>query len=182
VKAGRRVAVIGAGGIGFDVAEYLLHEDAGDESPEAAIDRFQREWGVDPAPGSTGGLRAAAAAAPHREVTLLQRKPEKPGRRLGVSTGWALKLGLARERVRMLSGCRYERIDDAGLHVSVAGEPQTLAVDHVIVCAGQESERSLHDELRARGIAADLIGGADVAEELDALRAIDQGTRLAWSF
>jgi 2,4-dienoyl-CoA reductase (NADPH2) len=182
LRAGRRVAVIGAGGIGFDVAEYLLHEDALTEPPKAAIERFQHEWGVDPSPASPGGLRAAAVEAPRREVTLLQRKPEKPGRTLGVSTGWALKLGLARERVRMLSGCRYERIDDAGLHLSVAGEPQTLAVDHVIVCAGQESERTLHDELRARGIAADLIGGADVAEELDALRAIDQGTRLAWSF
>jgi 2,4-dienoyl-CoA reductase (NADPH2) len=176
------VAVIGAGGIGFDVAEYLLHEDARSEPPGAAIERFQQEWGVDPSPASAGGLRGAAQAEPRREVTLLQRKPEKPGRTLGVSTGWALKLGLARERVRMLSGCRYDRIDDAGLHISVDGEAQTLAVDHVIVCAGQESERSLHDELRARGVAADLIGGADVAEELDALRAIDQGTRLAWSF
>ena len=120
--------------------------------------------------------------APAREVTLLQRKLDKPGRTLGVSTGWALKLGLARRQVRMLSGCSYERIDDAGLHVRIDGEARTLAVDSVIVCAGQQRERTLHDELRARGIAADLIGGADVAEELDALRAIDQGTRLAWSF
>jgi len=182
VKAGRRVAVIGAGGIGFDVAEYLLHDEARSEPAEAAIGRFQQDWGVDPAPASAGGLREVAAPAPRREVIVLQRKPEKPGRTLGVSTGWALKLGLARERVRMLSGCSYERIDDAGLHIRIAGEPQTLAVDHVIVCAGQESERSLHDQLRERGVAADLIGGADLAEELDALRAIDQGTRLAWSF
>ena len=182
VKAGRRVAVIGAGGIGFDVAEYLLHDEARSEPAEAAIGRFQQDWGVDPAPASAGGLREVAPPAPRREVIVLQRKPEKPGRTLGVSTGWALKLGLARERVRMLSGCSYERIDDAGLHIRIAGEPQTLAVDHVVVCAGQESERSLHDQLRKRGVAADLIGGADLAEELDALRAIDQGTRLAWSF
>jgi 2,4-dienoyl-CoA reductase (NADPH2) len=123
-----------------------------------------------------------ASARPRRAVTLLQRKPDKPGRTLGVSTGWALKLGLARQEVRMLSGCHYERIDDAGLHLSVSGEARTLAVDHIIICAGQESERSLHAQLIEGGIAADLIGGADVAEELDALRAIDQGTRLAWSF
>lgn len=181
-RAGRRVAVIGAGGIGFDVAEYLLHEERIGDAPAEAVRRFQDEWGVDPSDASIGGLRPEAAPTPLREVTLLQRKPDKPGRTLGVSTGWALKLGLARQQVRMLSGCSYERIDDAGLHLRVNGEARTLAVDNVIVCAGQQSERALHDKLRARGIAADLIGGADVAEELDALRAIDQGTRLAWSF
>ena len=180
--AGRKVAVIGAGGIGFDVAEFLLHDDARSIAPLDAIRRFQEEWGIDASDTSAGGLRREAAPAPAREVTLLQRKPDKPGRTLGVSTGWALKLGLARQQVRMLSGCSYERIDDAGLHLRIDGEARTLAVDSVIVCAGQQSERTLHDELRARGIAADLIGGADVAEELDALRAIDQGTRLAWSF
>jgi len=113
---------------------------------------------------------------------VLQRKPDKPGRTLGVSTGWALKARLARQKVRWLTGCDYRRIDDAGLHVMVNGEPQVVAVDNVIVCAGQDSERGLHDMLRAAGIATSLIGGADFAEELDALRAIDQGTRLAWSF
>ena len=181
-KAGRKVAVIGAGGIGFDVAEYLLHEGQRNGSTVDAIRHFQDEWGIDPSDSSAGGVRDQAPAAPRREVTLLQRKPDKPGRTLGVSTGWALKLGLARQRVAMLSGCSYERIDDAGLHIRIDGEPRTLAVDSVIVCAGQESERTLHDALRARGVAADLIGGADLAEELDALRAIDQGTRLAWSF
>ncbi len=181
-RAGRRVAVIGAGGIGFDVAEYLLHEGRIGDAPAQAVRHFQDEWGVDPSDASAGGLRPEAAPTPIREVTLLQRKTEKLGRTLGVSTGWALKLGLARQQVRMLSGCSYERIDDAGLHLRVNGEARTLAVDSVIVCAGQESERGLHDELRARGIGADLIGGADIAEELDALRAIDQGTRLAWSF
>src|SRR5215212_2704369 len=180
--AGRRVAVIGAGGIGFDVAEYLLHDDLRVVEPAEAVRQFHDEWGVDPSDRSAGGLRAQEPARPRREVTLLQRKPDKPGRTLGVSTGWALKLGLARQRVRMLSGCHYERIDDAGLHLTVNGEARTLDVDHVIICAGQESERSLHAQLIDAGIAADLIGGADVAEELDALRAIDQGTRLAWSF
>jgi len=182
IEAGRRVAVIGAGGIGFDVAEYLLHEDTRGASLDEAVRLFHDEWGVDPSESSAGGLRPAPPAEPRREVTLLQRKPDKPGRTLGVSTGWALKLGLARQQVRMLSGCHYDRIDDAGLHVTHDGEPKTLAVDSVILCAGQESERSLYDALRAAGIEADLIGGAELAEELDALRAIDQGTRLAWSF
>jgi 2,4-dienoyl-CoA reductase (NADPH2) len=182
-RAGRRVAVIGAGGIGFDVAEYLLHEERIGDDPAQALRHFQDQWGIDSSDAaSAGGLCLAAAPAPLREVTLLQRKPGKPGRTLGVSTGWALKIGLARQQVRMLSGCSYERIDDAGLHLRVNGEARSLAVDSVIVCAGQESHRALHDELRARGIAADLIGGADVAEELDALRAIDQGMRLALSF
>ena len=180
--AGRRVAVIGAGGIGFDVAEYLLREKAHGAEPAETLAGFQREWGVDPADASAGGLRAAAPSAPTREVTLLQRKPDKPGRTLGVSTGWALKLGLARSGVQMLSGCSYEGIDDAGLHLNIGGKSRTLAVDSVVICAGQERERSLYDALCDRGIAADVIGGADVAEELDALRAIDQGTRLAWSF
>ncbi len=150
IEAGRRVAVIGAGGIGFDVAEYLLHEDTREAPLDDAVRQFQDEWGVDPSESSAGGLRPAPPAAPRREVTLLQRKPDKPGRTLGVSTGWALKLGLARQQVRMLSGCHYHRIDDAGLHLTHNGEPKTLAVDSVIVCAGQESERSLFDSL-ARG-------------------------------
>jgi 2,4-dienoyl-CoA reductase (NADPH2) len=177
-KAGRRVAVVGAGGIGFDVAEYLLHEGAAVVDEVAA---FQHEWGVDPAPESVGGLRTEAPVQPQREVTVLQRKPDKPGRTLGLSTGWALKARLARQQVKWLTGCQYQRIDDAGLHVSVNGQPQVLAVDSIVLCAGQERERSLFDRLQAAGIAADVIGGADKAEELDALRAIDQGTRLAWS-
>jgi len=179
-KAGKRVAVIGAGGIGFDVAEYLMHPEGAEKS--ASVERFQADWGIDSSTTSRGGLRPEAEPAPPREVTVLQRKPDKPGRTLGVSTGWALKARLARQKVRWLTGCDYRRIDDAGLHVMVNGEPQVVAVDNVIVCAGQDSERGLHDMLRAAGIATSLIGGADFAEELDALRAIDQGTRLAWSF
>ena len=175
-SAGAKVAVIGAGGIGYDVAEYLLHHGA--ETPE----QFQAEWGVDPSEQSAGGLKPEAPVAPRREVTVLQRKPEKPGRTLGMTTGWALKARLARQQVRFLTGCEYQRIDDAGLHVRIAGEARVLAVDHVVICAGQDSERGLHDELQAAGIDAALIGGAERADELDALRAIDQGTRLAWSF
>jgi 2,4-dienoyl-CoA reductase (NADPH2) len=171
------VAVIGAGGIGFDVAEYLLHEGTAVVDEVAA---FQHEWGVDPAAESVGGLRAEAPVQPQREVTVLQRKPDKPGRTLGLSTGWALKARLARQQVKWLTGCQYQRIDDDGLHITVNGQPQRLAVDSIVLCAGQERERRLFDSLQAAGITADVIGGADRAEELDALRAIEQGTRLAW--
>ncbi len=197
-QAGRRVAIIGAGGIGFDVAEFLLHdaavpaehapaEHAPAEHARAELARaeltsaselagFHAEWGVDTAPG---GLTAPQVARRLREVTLLQRKPEKPGRTLGLSTGWALRAQLERRGLRTLSGCTYERIDDAGLHVSVNGESRVLMVDSVIVCAGQDSENSLAAQLQALGVKADVIGGAQVAAELDALRAIEQGTRIA---
>jgi len=179
-RAGRRVAVIGAGGIGFDVAEYLVHEHAPIAHAES-VAAFQAEWGVDPGEAA-GGLRAESPSAPPREVVVLQRKPGKPGRTLGMTTGWALKARLARAGVRMLSGCTYERIDDAGLHVRVDGEARLLEVDTVVVCAGQESDASLHGALAQAGVQADLIGGAERADELDALRAIEQGTRLAWSY
>jgi 2,4-dienoyl-CoA reductase (NADPH2) len=175
-QAGRRVAVIGAGGIGFDVATFLLH-DAHDATPQS-IAQFQAEWGVDTAPATAGGLKPAQAVSAPREVTLLQRKPEKPGRSLGLTTGWALKAELARRGLRTLSGCTYERIDDAGLHLGINGVPQTLAVDTIVLCAGQDSENTLAGELRTLGLTPDVIGGAELAAELDALRAIDQGTRL----
>jgi 2,4-dienoyl-CoA reductase (NADPH2) len=180
-RAGRRVAVIGAGGIGFDVAEYLLHDPAA-AAPADPVRAFQEEWGVDPSPASAGGLGRETPVPAAREVTLVQRKPDKPGRTLGLSTGWALKARLARHKVRMLAGVAYERIDDAGLHLGIEGVPRLLEVDTVVVCAGQECEAGLHEALRAAGIEAALIGGAERASELDALRAIDQGTRLAWSF
>ena len=180
-KAGKRVAVIGAGGIGYDVAEYLMHPRHA-RAP-SSVDALPGRVGRRPVRYVAGGLRAGAAEpTPRREVTVLQRKPDKPGRTLGVSTGWALKARLARQQVRMLTGCHYRRIDDDGLHLTTTASRRRSAVDSVIVCAGQESERSLNDALRAAGIEATLIGGADFAEELDALRAIDQGTRLAWSF
>jgi 2,4-dienoyl-CoA reductase (NADPH2) len=178
---GPRVAIIGAGGIGFDVAEYLTHTG---ESPTENLPLWMREWGVaDPAEHRGGlapeGPRPAPSA---RQVTLLQRKAEKPGRRLGKTTGWIHRAALKMKGVRMLSGVSYDRIDDAGLHISFANAdtaPEVLEVDTIVLCAGQEVERSLADELIAQGIAVHVIGGADVAAELDAKRAIDQGSRLA---
>ena len=180
-NAGRRVAIIGAGGIGFDVAEYLLNDGGahGANPSEAAVASFFSEWGVDTAADAAGGLKPQVAPQTVREVTLLQRKPEKPGRSLGLSTGWALRAGLEQRGLRTLSGCSYERIDDDGLHLRVNGEPCLLVVDTVVICAGQDSENSLAGELRALRVDCEVIGGAQHAAELDALRAIDQGTRVA---
>jgi 2,4-dienoyl-CoA reductase (NADPH2) len=180
-QAGRRVAIIGAGGIGFDVAEYLLHDatPAGGTAATDALARFFQEWGVDATGDAPGGLQPEVALTPARQVTLLQRKPEKPGRTLGLSTGWALRAQLARRGLNTLSDCHYERIDAAGLHLRVAGVPRLLEVDTIIVCAGQESENALAAELHQLGAEASVIGGAQQAGELDALRAIDQGVRLA---
>jgi 2,4-dienoyl-CoA reductase (NADPH2) len=188
-QAGRRVAIIGAGGIGFDVAEYLLHELAPNSADHGAdhgaaegVGAFFSEWGVDTAPDAPGGLKPPQAPRPLRSVTLLQRKPEKPGRTLGLSTGWALRARLEQRGLQTLSGCSYERIDDAGLHLRVGTEARLLEVDTVVICAGQESETTLADALRSQGLATQVIGGAELAAELDALRAIDQGTRLAMTF
>ncbi|MFO1327401.1 MAG: NADPH-dependent 2,4-dienoyl-CoA reductase [Rubrivivax sp.] len=175
VTVGARVAIIGAGGIGFDVADYLVSDAA--EATDAPA--FMRAWGVDPGGRTPGGLVPAAAPAPRRQVHLLQRQPGTPGRGLGKSTGWILKARLRQAGVTMTGGVSYERIDDEGLHVRVDGQPRLLAVDHVVLCAGQESERGLADGLRARGVEPRLIGGAERAEALDALRAIEQATRLA---
>jgi 2,4-dienoyl-CoA reductase (NADPH2) len=187
-QAGRRVAIIGAGGIGFDVAEYLLHEVAangavnGTAHGAAGLDGFFAEWGVDTSLDVPGGLKPQQAPKPLRSVTLLQRKPEKPGRTLGLSTGWALRARLEQRGLQTLSGCTYERIDDAGLHLRINGEARLLEVDTVVICAGQDSENALAAELRRQGIEPEVIGGAELAAELDALRAIDQGTRVAMTF
>jgi len=175
-RAGRRVAIIGAGGIGFDVAEFLTSPPR-----EMAADpaRFLAEWGIDAAIAARGGLREAHTEAPERQVVMLQRKPGRMGRGLGVSTGWVLRLLLARRKVAQISGVAYRRIDDDGVHITVEGEERLIAADTVVVCAGQEPQRGLHAELAALGLKAHLIGGAELAAELDALRAIDQGTRLA---
>ncbi len=173
---GKRVAIIGAGGIGFDVAEFLT-QDA--PSPTTDIARWTREWGVDTALEHRGGLDKPEAEASPREVWLLQRTPGRPGKRLNKTTGWVHRAALKAKGVKMLGGVRYEKIDDAGLHVSIDGSPQTLSVDNVVICAGQESNRALADELQAPGVAVHVIGGADVAAELDAKRAIAQATRLA---
>ena len=173
---GPRVAIIGAGGIGFDMAEYLIEHPP---SPSTDIARWSREWGVDTQQSQRGGLLEAQPAAPLRQVWLLQRSAGRPGARLNKTTGWVHRATLKAKRVTMLGGVAYTRFDDDGLHITVDGQPQVLPVDHVLVCAGQEPDRRLAGELAGIGITAHVIGGADVAAELDAKRAIDQGTRLA---
>jgi 2,4-dienoyl-CoA reductase (NADPH2) len=172
---GNKVAIIGAGGIGFDVSEYLSH--AG-ESTSQNIPAFMKEWGIDMTFGSRGGIegiKSAPTASP-REIFLLQRKTTKVGAGLGKTTGWAHRAGLLSKGVSMLAGVEYLKIDDVGLHIEVNDQQQVLEVDNVIVCAGQEPLRELIDGLTKPH---HLIGGADVATELDAKRAINQGTRLA---
>ncbi|TBU96858.1 NADPH-dependent 2,4-dienoyl-CoA reductase [Stutzerimonas kirkiae] len=178
---GARVAVIGAGGIGFDVCEFITHEE-----PSSSLDvgRFWGEWGIDPTLRARGGVAGIQAQpqATAREVFLLQRKKSKVGSGLGKTTGWIHRAGLKNRRVRMISAVEYLKIDDEGLHVRIAeGEPQCLPVDSIIVCAGQEPLRELQEGLLGAGLAVHVIGGADVAAELDAKRAIDQGARLAAS-
>ena len=173
---GKRVAIIGAGGIGFDVAEFLTQAEP---SPTTDIARWSHEWGVDQSYTNRGGLTKPAPETPEREVWLLQRTPGTPGKRLNKTTGWVHRAALKMKNVKMLGGVSYERIDDAGLHVTIDGNPQVLNVDNVIICAGQEPRRDLHAGLVAAGIDTRLIGGADVAAELDAKRAIEQATRLA---
>jgi len=173
---GQRVAIIGAGGIGFDVGEYLTHEG---ESGALAPAKFNDEWGIDTAYAQAGGLRAAQVEAPARQVHLLQRKASKVGDQLGKTTGWIHRTSLKARNVGMSSGVAYERVDDVGLHITIDGQPRVLDVDHIVVCAGQEPLRELYDALVAAGQSAHLIGGADVAAELDAKRAILQGTTLA---
>ncbi len=177
-EIGKRVALIGAGGIGFDVAEFLT-QDA--PSPTTDIARWTREWGVDTSLVHRGGLEKPEIESSPREVWLLQRSAGRPGRRLNKTTGWVHRAALKAKGVKMLGGVVYNHIDDAGLHVNIDGRPQTLSVDNVIICAGQESNRTLADELQAHGAAVHVIGGADVAAELDAKRAIAQATRLAAS-
>jgi len=178
---GARVAIVGAGGIGFDVAEYLVHDGHGTtEDPEA----WRREWGVADPEKYRGGLDPDGPhpAPPARQVTLLQRKAERPGKRLGKTTGWIHRAELRMMGVEMVAGVNYERIDADGLHVSFGERhenPRLIAADTIVLCAGQVSERSLADELAAQGRKIHVIGGAQLAAELDAKRAIEEGTRLA---
>ena len=178
---GKRVAVIGAGGIGFDVSEFLAHEG---DSPTENLPAWMREWGVTDPSEHRGGL-APEGPQPEpaaREITLVQRKTEKHGKHLGKTTGWIHRAALKMKEVNFVGGVNYERIDEKGLHVSF-GEahenPTLIDADTIVMCAGQVPERSLADALEAKDIACHVIGGADVASELDAKRAIDQGTRLA---
>ena len=176
VTVGKRAAIIGAGGIGFDVAEYLVHEG---ESSTLDPARWMAEWGVDPTFESRGSLVKPQPEPPAREVWLLQRSPGKPGARLGKTSGWVHRAALKAKQVKMLGGVDYLGVDEEGLKILVDGVEQVLPVDHIVVCAGQEPRRDLQAELLAAGITPHLIGGADVAAELDAKRAIDQGSRLA---
>lgn len=175
-EVGGTVAIVGAGGIGFDVAEYLTD---GGEGASLDPDVFFAQWGVDTGYGDRGGLRAPARAAAPRTVHLLQRKTTKVGAGLGKTTGWIHRAEMKHRGVTMTAGATYERIDDAGLHITVDGEPSVVAADTIVLCAGQEPRRELYDALVAAGRTAHVIGGADVAAELDAKRAILQGTRLA---
>ena len=174
---GRRVAVMGAGGIGFDVCELLTH--AADGHDGAELDRYRRAWGIDVDYQARGGVCRPEEDPGDRSVWLLQRSQTKVGENLAKTTGWIRRTTLARRGVKMLGGVAYERIDDAGLHVVIDGRSQLLEVDTVVVCAGQEPLRELEAPLRAKGIEVRVIGGADVAAELDAKRAIAQGTEVA---
>ena len=175
---GRRVAIIGAGGIGFDVAEFLVDEG---HSPTLDLHTWLREWGVQDPATARGGVAGVTpvVAPPVRQIYLLQRKVGKPGAGLGKTTGWIHRAALRKKRVQMLAGVNYDGIDDRGLHISVDGVPRVLKVDHIVLCTGQEPLRELLEPLRAAGVTPHVIGGADLATELDAKRAISQATRLA---
>jgi len=178
-EVGKRVAIVGAGGIGFDVAEYITHP----AGVAASLDRkaFLNEWGVDMSYHLPGGLAPSRPPVPSsgRQVYLLQRKPAKMGETLGKTTGWIHRITLKQRNVAMINGVAYEKIDDAGLHITLKGTREVFAVDTIIICAGQEPLRDLKDSLEPAGMPLHLIGGAELAVELDAKRAIEQGARLA---
>ncbi|WP_312049869.1 NADPH-dependent 2,4-dienoyl-CoA reductase [Acinetobacter courvalinii] len=176
VPVGKRVAIIGAGGIGFDTAEYLTHEgDSGSLNPE----KFYAEWGIDTTYQNVGGLKAAELEKSEREIYLLQRKTASVGAGLGKTTGWIHRTGLKYRDVKMIAGASYDKVDDQGLHITVDGQSRVLEVDNVVICAGQESYTAMFDQLKADGKNVHLIGGAKEAGELDAKRAIRQGAELA---
>jgi len=176
---GPRVAIVGAGGIGFDVAEFLVSER---HSTALDLAAWQREWGVTDPELARSGLALPQVAPPERHVYLLQRKSTPLGKGLGKTTGWIHRAALRMKRVEMLGGVNYERVDERGLHISFGeqrSQPMLLEVDNVVLCAGQVPLCELHDPLEMSGVTVHKIGGADVASELDAKRAIDQGSRLA---
>ena len=176
VSVGRRVAIIGTGGIGFDVAEFLLQESP---KPEPDLQAFYDTWGIDLQVRQPGGLKPPAPPPPARELTLLQRSTGKPGARLGKTTGWIHRLQLHHGGVRFLTGCEYLKMDEQGLHVRRDGQVECVPCDHVVVCAGQLAENGLFQALQGRHPNVHLIGGAEKAGELDAKRAIRQGWLLA---
>ena len=175
---GAKVAIIGCGGIGFDTAMYLSQSGV---ATSQDIGEFCREWGIDTSLQTAGGLHPEGPqlSKSPRQIVMLQRKASKPGEGLGKTTGWIHRATLLARGVKMIPAVSYEKIDDEGLHVTIGGERQLLAVDQVVICAGQEPRRELADPLRAAGKTVHLIGGCDVAAELDARRAIAQGTKLA---
>jgi 2,4-dienoyl-CoA reductase (NADPH2) len=180
---GQRVAVIGAGGIGFDVSEFLVHGDV-PETPDPDVPRpeaFFEQWGVDMSIDRRGGVDGLEPdfPRPEREIYLLQRKTTKHGKGLGKTTGWIHRTSLKKYGVNMLGGVSYERIDDDGLHIRIGDEARTLEVDNVVICAGQLSRTELVEPLQEAGANVHVIGGAHIAAELDAKRAIAEGTRLA---
>lgn len=176
-QIGKSVAIVGAGGIGFDVAELLVTDD----SPTLDLAEWKREWGVGDPAETRGGVTQTIVEAPIREVFLLQRKETKVGAGLGKTSGWVHRAALDAKGVEKIASVHYDKIDDDGLHIRVGDDPQTriLNVDDIVICAGQDPRRDLYDELVAAGVSTHLIGGADVAAELDAKRAIKQGTELA---
>ena len=176
VPVGKRVAIIGAGGIGFDTAEYLTHSG---ESSSLNAEKFYDEWGIDTSYAHVGGLKEPVVEQSEREIYLLQRKAKSVGAGLGKTTGWIHRTGLKNRNVNMIPGVSYEKIDDAGLHISVDGQAKILDVDHVVICAGQESFTAMYEQLQQAGKSVHLIGGAKEAGELDAKRAIRQGAELA---
>jgi 2,4-dienoyl-CoA reductase (NADPH2) len=178
-KVGQTVALIGAGGIGFDVAEYLIQEG---KSPSLEKNKFFSEWGVDTSYSNAGGLQAEHIEKSSRKVYLLQRKVGKVGDGLGKTTGWIHRTSLKKREVEMVNGVTYHRVDDEGLHITVGEKKMTILADTVVLCAGQESQRELQDGLVSAGCSVHLIGGAYKAEELDAKHAIKQGTELALKF
>ena len=176
VPVGKRVAIIGAGGIGFDTAEYLSHEgESGSLNPQ----KFYDEWGIDTTYAHVGGLKQPELQKSEREIYLLQRKTTAVGAGLGKTTGWIHRTGLKRRDVKMIAGASYDKVDDQGLHITVDGQTTVLEVDHVVICAGQESYTAMYEQLKADGKNVHLIGGAKEAGELDAKRAIRQGAELA---
>ncbi len=173
-EVGERVVILGAGGIGFDVAEFLLHR-----AEQDGVDGYLAMWGIDREVSAAGGLRTPASGPPRRRVTMCQRSPGRLGARLNKTSGWVHRARMKMEGVEQLAGCTYEKIDDEGVHVTIDGARRVLPADHVVLCAGQEPARELFDALIAASVRATRIGGADEAAELDAKRAILQGTEVA---
>ncbi len=173
---GQTVAIIGAGGIGFDIGEFLLEEQH--DHPET-IDAYIERWGIDSSLKVRGGLIDKKLKSPLKEITLMQRKKTKIGATLGKTTGWVHRANLKDGGVKMLSGVQYERIDDTGLHIKINGKSQLIPCDTIVICAGQSSNKTLYKPLQDKGITTHLVGGASVASELDATRAIREATELS---